>query len=136
MAQKLTSQDSLNAIITFLPELSNLEISKDSRILPINVTSATNVRTNVVSIVVSSIDALYYYILPILDSSKFYSLYFSCFYTSINLFQGVKNNQFLLIKKKGLSYYLIPIIFSLITLLVSLLGINYYFRDKWMLIIL
>lgn len=64
VAQKLTSQDSLNAIITFLTVLSNLEIPKDSRILPINVTSARNVRTNVVSIVVSSIDALYYHILP------------------------------------------------------------------------
>lgn len=73
VAQKLTSQDSLNAIITYLTELSNLEIPKDSRILPINVTSATNVKTNVMSIVVSSIDALYYYILPWLDCSKFYS---------------------------------------------------------------
>lgn len=73
VAQKFTSQDSLNAIITFLTGLSNLEIPKDSRILPINVTSATNIRTNVVSIVVSSTDALYYYILPWLDSSKFYS---------------------------------------------------------------
>ena len=37
---------SLNAIITFLTGLSNLEIPKDSRILPpINVTSATNIRT-------------------------------------------------------------------------------------------
>lgn len=73
VAQKFTSQDSLNAIITFLTGLSNLEIPKDSRILPINVTSATNIRTNVVSIVVSSTDALYYHILPWLDSSKFYS---------------------------------------------------------------
>lgn len=64
VAQKLTSQDSLNAIIAFLTGLSNLEIPKDSRILPINVTSATNIRTNVVSIVVTSVDALYYYILP------------------------------------------------------------------------
>ena len=64
VAQKFTSQDSLNAIITFLTGLSNSEIPKDSRILPINVTSATNIRTNVVSIVVSSTDALYYYILP------------------------------------------------------------------------
>jgi hypothetical protein len=73
VAQKFTSQDSLNAIITFLTGLRNLEIPKDSQILPVNVTSATNVRTNVVSIVVSNIDALYYYILPLLDSSKFYS---------------------------------------------------------------
>lgn len=73
VAQKFTSQDSLNAITTFLTGLSNFEIPKDSRILPINVTSAINSRTNVVSIVVSSTDALYYYILPWLDSSKFYS---------------------------------------------------------------
>ena len=79
VAQKFTSQDSLNAIITFLTELRNLEIPKDSKILPINVTSATNVRTNVVSIVVSNIDALYYYILPWLGSSSFFSLYPSCF---------------------------------------------------------
>jgi len=73
VAQKFTSQDSLNAIITFLIGLSNLEIPKDSRILPLNVTSSTNIRTNVVSIVVSNTDALYYYILPWLDSSKFFS---------------------------------------------------------------
>lgn len=73
VAQKFTSQDSLNAITTFLTELSNFDIPKDSLILPINVTSAINIKTNVVSIVVSSTDALYYYILPWLDSSKFYS---------------------------------------------------------------
>lgn len=89
VAQKYTSQDCLNSIpygdplsiprgiptgiVTFLTGLSNLEIPKDSKILPINVTSATNIRTNVVSIVISSVDALYYYILPWLDSSRFYS---------------------------------------------------------------
>ena len=73
VAQKFTSQDSLNAIITFLTELRNLEIPKNSKISPINVTSAINVKTSVVSLVVSSIDALYYYVLPLLDSSKFYS---------------------------------------------------------------
>lgn len=57
----------------FLAGLSNSEIPKDSIILPVNVTSAINIRTNVVSVVVSSIDALYYYILPWLNSSKFYS---------------------------------------------------------------
>jgi hypothetical protein len=64
VAQKITSQESLNAITTFLIGLSNLYIPKDSNILPVNVTSATNIQTNVVSIVVSSIDALYYHILP------------------------------------------------------------------------
>jgi hypothetical protein len=52
--------------------LSNFEIPEDSKISPINVTSAINIKTNVVSIVISSTDALYYYILPLLDSSKFY----------------------------------------------------------------
>lgn len=73
VAQKFTSQDSLNAITTFLMGLSNFEIPEDSKISPINVTSAINIKTNVVSIVISSTDALYYYILPLLDSSKFYS---------------------------------------------------------------
>ena len=73
VSQKNTSQDSLNAITTFLAGLYNIEIPKDSKILPVNVTSATNIRTNVVSIVVSSIDALYYHILPWLDSSNFFS---------------------------------------------------------------
>lgn len=73
VAQKSTSQESLNAIITFLTELRNLEIPKDSKISPINVTSVINVKTNVVSLVVSSTDALYYYILPLLNCSKFYS---------------------------------------------------------------
>ena len=73
VAQKITSQECLNAIITFLAELSNSDIPKDSNILPVNVTSAVNLRTNVVSIVVSSIDALFYYILPWLDSSNMYT---------------------------------------------------------------
>lgn len=37
-----------------------------SKISPLNVTSSTNVKTNVVSLVVFSVDALYYYILPYL----------------------------------------------------------------------
>ena len=72
IAQKFTSQYCLNDISNFFKGLSNPEIPKDSRILPINVTSALNIRTNVVSIVVSSTDALYYYILPLLDSSNFF----------------------------------------------------------------
>lgn len=97
VAQKITSQDSLNAIITFLTGLCNPEIPKNSGILPVSVTSATNIRTNVVSIVVSSIDTLYYYILPWLDSSKFYSRKHyppSCFYIPINLFVGFKYDPF------------------------------------------
>jgi hypothetical protein len=79
VAQKITSQDSLDRIITFLAGLTNSEIPNDSKILPVNVTSVTNIRTNVVSIVVSSVDALYYYILPWLDSSNFYSRKFEDF---------------------------------------------------------
>lgn len=73
VAQKITSQDSLDRIITFLAGLTNLKIPKDSKISPVNVTSVINTKTNVVSVVVSSVDALYYYILPLLDSSKFFT---------------------------------------------------------------
>lgn len=69
LAQKSTSQESLNAITAFLTGLYNTELAKDSGILRLNVTSAINIRTKVASIVVSSIDALYYHILPWLDSS-------------------------------------------------------------------
>lgn len=73
VAQKITSQECLNAIITFLTGLYNTNIPKDSGILAVNVTCATNIRTSVVSLVISSVDALYYHLLPWLDSSKFYS---------------------------------------------------------------
>ena len=73
VAQKISSHDCLDAIKTFLTGLNNSDVPKNSEILPVNVTSATNVRTNVVSIVISNVDALYYHILPWLDSSKFYS---------------------------------------------------------------
>ena len=42
--------------------------------MPLNVVSTINVRTNVVSLVVNSVDALYYYILPFLNTSKMYTL--------------------------------------------------------------
>lgn len=74
VAQKNTSQQCLNAIIAFLIGLSsNKMVPTNSKILPVNVTSTTNVKTDVVSLVVSSVDALYYYILPLLDSSKMYT---------------------------------------------------------------
>lgn len=72
VAQKNTSQESLNAIITFLTGLSNNTLH-NSKILPLNVVSTINVRTNVVSLVVNSVDALYYYILPFLNTSKLYT---------------------------------------------------------------
>lgn len=76
VAQKNTSQECLNSITNFLLDLSsNAAIHKDpeNKILPINITNTTNVRTNVVSLAIANVDALYYYLLPYLDSSKFYS---------------------------------------------------------------
>lgn len=72
VAQKSTSQESLNAIVTFLTSLSSSNLQK-SKILPLNVVSTVNKKTNVVSLVVSSVDSLYYYVLPYLDSSKMYT---------------------------------------------------------------
>jgi hypothetical protein len=76
VAQKNTSQDCLNAMTNYLINLSNNTKylhTQNNKILPLNVTSTTNIRTNVVSLVVANTDALYYYILPLLDESKFYS---------------------------------------------------------------
>lgn len=73
VAQKNTSQECLNAIVTFLTGLSSSKL-QNSKILPLNVVSTVNKNTNVVSLVVSSVDSLYYYVLPLLDSSKMYSL--------------------------------------------------------------
>lgn len=72
IAQKNTSQESLNAITTFLTKLPN-NISQDSKILPLNVVSTTNIKTNVVSLVINSADSLYNCVLPYLDSSKMYT---------------------------------------------------------------
>lgn len=41
--------------------------------MPLNVVSTVNKKTNVVSLVVSSVDSLYYYVLPYLDSSNMYT---------------------------------------------------------------
>jgi hypothetical protein len=72
VSQKNTSQESLNAITTFLTGLSS-NVLQNSKILPLNVISTTNVRTDVVSLVVNSVDSLYYYLLPLLDTSNMYS---------------------------------------------------------------
>ena len=72
VAQKNTSQESLNAIVTFLTGLSSSNL-QNSKILPLNVVSTVNKKTNVVSLVVSSVDSLYYYVLPYLDSSNMYT---------------------------------------------------------------
>lgn len=72
VAQKNTSPESLSAIKTFLILLPNNAL-QNSKILPLNVISTINLKTNVVSLVVTSVDALYYYVLPFLDSSKMYT---------------------------------------------------------------
>lgn len=64
------------ALINYLINLSNNTKyfhTKNNKILPIKVTNSTNVRTDVVSLAVANVDALYYYILPLLDEYKFYS---------------------------------------------------------------
>lgn len=80
VAQKNSSQESLNAITTFLIELSSVVCKNrnklscgTSKILPLNVVNTINAKTNVVSLVVNSVDSLYYYVLPYLDSSKMYT---------------------------------------------------------------
>lgn len=76
VAQKNTSQECLNGITKFLLDLSNnatIHNDPNNKILPINITNTINVRTNVVSLAIANVDALYYYLLPYLDSSKFYS---------------------------------------------------------------
>ena len=76
VAQKSSSQECLNGITKFLIDLSyNTEYfhTQNNKILPINITSTTNIKTNVVSLVVANLDALYYYILPLLDKSEFYT---------------------------------------------------------------
>jgi len=72
VAQKNTSIYCINAIIAFLNSLKS-NLLKDSKILPINILSTINKKTNVISISISSVDALYYYILPLLDNSKMYT---------------------------------------------------------------
>lgn len=73
VAQKNTSIDSLNAIIAFLTTLKSPILPKGINILPVNVVNTLNTKTDVVSLVVSSVDALYYYILPLLDASRMYT---------------------------------------------------------------
>ena len=84
VAQKNTSQECLNAIIYFLTKLpknrlqDTLNIStrnlnsseRVNKILPLNVTSSINIRADVVSLVILSVDALHYHILPYLESHK------------------------------------------------------------------
>jgi hypothetical protein len=60
VAQKNTSQESLNAITTFLIGLPS-SVLPDSKMLPLNVVSTINVKTGVVSLVVNSVDSLFYF---------------------------------------------------------------------------
>jgi hypothetical protein len=86
VAQKITSVECLNAIKTFLINLSPYGSMKapyfnnnscpmlhKGVILPINVLSTINSKTNVMSLVVSSVDSLYFFLLPLLDKSKMYT---------------------------------------------------------------
>ena len=76
VAQKNTNHECLNAITNFLmhsPLKTKYIHTQENKILPLNITSTINSRTNVVSLVVANVDALYYYILPILDKYLFYS---------------------------------------------------------------
>ena len=67
------------AIKTFLINLNSMiepygvSNSNESVISPINVLSTINSKTSVMSLVVSSVDALYYYLLPLLDKRKMYT---------------------------------------------------------------
>lgn len=79
VAQKITSVECLNAIKTFLINLNCMKApyfknnSNKGVILPINVLSTINTKTNVMSLVVSSVDSLYFFLLPLLDKSKMYT---------------------------------------------------------------
>jgi hypothetical protein len=72
VAQKNTSQECLNSITTFLTKLPS-SISYGTKLLPLRVVSTTNVKTNVVSLVISSVDSLYHALIPYLDSTKMYT---------------------------------------------------------------
>ncbi|KAG0122699.1 hypothetical protein HOY82DRAFT_641443 [Tuber indicum] len=64
VAQKNSSIDSLNAIIAFLTSLKS-NLPEDRKILPLNVLSTINKKTNVVSLVVTLILKIHgYYYLP------------------------------------------------------------------------
>ena len=65
------SQESLNAITTFLIELPS--VLPNSKILAMNVVSTINAKTGVVSLVVNSVDSLYYCVLPYLESYNMYT---------------------------------------------------------------
>jgi hypothetical protein len=55
VAPKITSVESLNAIKTFLINLKYPKGPKDSKILPLNIVSTINNKTNVTKLVISSV---------------------------------------------------------------------------------
>jgi len=73
IAQNNTSSECLNAIKDFFLHTLTSKYTHDNKILPLNVVSSTNAKTNIVSLVINSVDALYYYVLPYLDVSKMYT---------------------------------------------------------------
>lgn len=72
VAQKNTSIECINGIVAFWTTLKS-NLPEESKILPLNVISTINQNTSVVSLIVSSVDALYYYLLPLLDNSIMYT---------------------------------------------------------------
>lgn len=96
VAQKNTSQPCLNTIVSFLTSLGS-NLKPDSKILPLNIVNTVNAKTSVTSLVITNVDALYYYILPLLDSHTMYT-YKS---TSFKLWRLA-----LILKIQG--YYLLP----------------------------
>ena len=96
VAQKNTSQVCLNAIVTFLTSLDS-NLKQDAKIRPLNVVSTVNAKTTAAAVVISSVDALYYYTLPLLDSHTMYTYK----YTSFKLWRVA-----LMLKIQG--YYLLP----------------------------
>lgn len=72
IAQKNTSKDTLDAIKHFITTLPGTD-NKPDKVFSPNVNSTINKKTDVISLTINSIDSLYFYLLPILDSSKMYS---------------------------------------------------------------
>jgi hypothetical protein len=72
VAQKNTSEPSLDLIVTFFKSL-NTNLILSGKPLGLNVTTVINKKTNVISLGIHSIDALYYYVLPFLDNNTMYA---------------------------------------------------------------
>ncbi len=55
----------------YLPSNTTIYNDTDNKILLINNTNTINIRTNVVRLAITNVDALYFYLLPYLVSPKF-----------------------------------------------------------------